>query len=440
MTTPTDPDVQAIAGEAYVFGYPLLLMDLTRQVQTNTVDPDPDHGLAPTNQFCNYEHLATPEDRTVVRANLDTLYSQAWLDLGPEPLVLSVPSMGDRYWLMQILDDWTNTVHDPSSVRPEGSLTYVLTGPDWSAQDTPLPDGLTHLPMPADTAWIIGRIEVRSDSDLADVQALQKQLELLPLSAWQHGHYVPAAGTVTDVDMVTPPAEQIAALSGRDFLDRLCTLLAGTPERPEDAPVLAEFATIGIVPGGNVDALSDADLDAAKQTGLSRIQGHTGTDPVNGWRFETTDIGRYGVHYEQRAYIAMTALGANLPQDALYPSTGVSADQRDGHRAYTLTFPAGQTPPVDAFWSLTAYDADGYLIDNAAQIYSIGHRSTPAPAPGSQDIVLLIQTDAPDSPLSATNWLPIPADGAFSLTMRLYAPQDSAVSGTWQPPSLLPAD
>ncbi|MFJ7278513.1 DUF1254 domain-containing protein [Kitasatospora sp. NPDC098663] len=161
------------------------------------------------------------------------------------------------------------------------------------------------------TGWIIGRIEVKNDADVANVQDLQKQLGLVPLSAWGSGTYTPPDGTVDpSVDMVTAPPQQVAELSGRDFLNRLCSLLVDNPTTPDDAPAMAEFATIGIVPGGNVDTLSDADLDAAVTTAQSRIQNHPGPAPVNGWQFAPTDIGTYGTDYEQRAHIAMTGLGA----------------------------------------------------------------------------------------------------------------------------------
>ncbi|MEU7023860.1 DUF1254 domain-containing protein [Streptomyces sp. NPDC046203] len=445
MTSSPDPDVQGVATDVYVFGYPLLLMDITRQLQTNTVEVTDE--LALPNQFCHHGKLPDPAMKIVVRPNLDTLYSQAWLDLSDEPMVLSVPDMPGRYWLMQILDSWTNTCENPSSTNSGTSEThdYLVTGPGWSG-DT---HGLTQLPMPTDTAWIIGRIEVHDDADQKNVQELQKSLTLTPLSAWVAGTYTPSPGTYTPspgtfdpaIDMETAPAEQVTGLGARDFFDRLCALLATNPPSPDDPDAMAEFATIGIVPGGDVDTLGTDDLEAAKSAALARIGGHAGPAPVNGWEFFTSDIGAYGTDYDQRAYIAMTELGANLPADALYPGITVTADAGTAHRAFTLTFPAGQTPPVDAFWSLTAYDADGFLIANDADIYSIGHR-TPAPVPDATtgDTVLLIQDQDPGTPLNATNWLPVPADATFALTLRLYAPRPPALDGTWEPPALTPAD
>ncbi|WP_197371843.1 DUF1214 domain-containing protein, partial [Streptomyces clavuligerus] len=172
-------------------------------------------------------------------------------------------------------------------------------------------------------------------------------------------------------------------------------------------------------------------------TGQNTIATWTQPPTTNGWNLTTTDIGTYGTDYGQRAYIALTALGANLPNDALYPSTAASADAGP----HTLAFPADQLPPVNAFWSLTAYDEQGFLITNTPGVYSIGHR-TPTPVPNADgSLTLHIQYEKPADSVPTANWLPINSTGTFTLMLRLYAPQADQIIPTaiWTPPPLTPA-
>ncbi|MFI6867635.1 DUF1254 domain-containing protein [Nocardia sp. NPDC050406] len=426
-----DDDPKAIATDAYVFGYPLVLMDATRAAA---------QARTPVNHFQHARQLPTPERRDVVRLNLDTLYSIAWLDLSAEPLVLQIPAVApDRYWLMQLMDAWTNTVHNPGSERPQVKLgvtappyTYAVTGPGWQGE---LPDGVTQLAMPTPTVWLLGRIQVNGEADIPAVAAIQDEMKLVPLRDWTAGTPAPVAPTVP-ADTATPPAEQIANMKAETFFEKLCALMATNPPAPEDAPVMARFAEIGITPGGAVTGLSPEDLTAAAAAGLKRIPTYQdpGMKHENGWQF-TTDLGAYGINYALRALVAMRGLGANLARDAVYPSIFGTADDKGTPNRYRLHFPAGQTPPVRAFWSLTAYDGDSYLVANPAGIHAIGHLIPPVlNSDGSLDIT--VQHADPGSAVPHGNWLPIPASGTFSLTMRLYAPEESVLTGAWRPPAL----
>ncbi|MFD6158010.1 DUF1254 domain-containing protein [Nocardia sp. NPDC060256] len=421
---------EAIAKDAYIFGFPLVLMDVTRAAAEATT---------PANRFQHAAALPTPARRDVVRLNLDTLYSTAWLDLRAEPMVLQVPVMdGGRYWLMQLLDAWTNTVHDPSSVRPQAKsgapFTYAIVGPGWSGT---LPDDVTPLPMPTPTVWLLGRIQVNGAGDLPAVHALQQQLQLVSLSDWTARRPAPAVPLAPQADS-TPPAEQVAEMDARTFFDRLCAVLAINPPAPDDAPAMKRLATIGITPGGSVVGLSDIELSSAVATARQQIPVYLDPKSVNenGWTFDP-DIGTYGINYLQRAAVAWKGLGANLPRDAIYPTLFATAGANGSTGRFRLHFPAGQTPPVDAFWSLTAYDADSYLMANPAGIYAIGHQIPVVPNPdGSID--LAVQRADPGPEVPPGNWLPIPESGQFSLTLRLYAPKDEAIQGRWQPPPLTP--
>ncbi|PXX60441.1 hypothetical protein DFR70_110283 [Nocardia tenerifensis] len=427
--TAAPSEAEAIAKDAYIFGFPLVLMDVTRAAA---------EAATPANRFQHAAALPTPQRRDVVRLNLDTLYSAAWLDVRAEPMVLQVPAMDGRYWLMQFMDAWTNTVHNPSSVRPQAKsgapYTYAVVGPGWSGT---LPDGVTPLPVPTPTVWLVGRIQVDGAADLPAVRAIQQQLRLAPLSDWTAGRQAPTASPAPQGDS-TPPAKQVAELGARDFFDRMCALMATNPPAPDDAPAMKRFATIGITPGGEVVGLSEGELAAAVDTARQQIPVYLDPKSINenGWTFDPA-IGTYGTTYLQRATVAWKGLGANLPEDAIYPTLFATAGANGTTGRFRLHFPPGQTPPVAAFWSLTAYDADSYLMPNPAGIYAIGHQTPVVPNPdGSVD--LAIQHDDPGPAVPLGNWLPIPASGQFSLTMRLYAPKDEAIQGHWQPPPLTP--
>ncbi|WP_181723980.1 DUF1254 domain-containing protein [Nocardia gipuzkoensis] len=421
-----------IAKDAYVFGFPLVLMDFTRMAGEAT---------APVNELRNTATLPTPEVREVVRLNLDTLYSTAWLDLTSEPMVLEVPAMdGERYWLMQLLDAWTNTVHNPSSIRPGAQsptppYAYAVIGPGWSGA---LPDGLTPMPVPTPTAYLIGRIEVAGATDIPLVHGIQEQLKLVPLSAWTAGTEPPArAEPPGGRPEALPPPEQVANMAAREFFERMCAVMEINPPAPEDAPALRRFATIGIRPGGEVEGLSDAELDSAAATAQRQIPVYLGANSVNqnGWIYDPT-LGRYGTDYLLRAAEAWNGLGAAPSENALYPTVFTSVDDINRGR-FQLHFMPGQLPPVDAFWSLTAYDADSHLVPNPAKIYAVGHQIPVVLNPDSSlDITLQYADPGPSVPTG--NWLPIPESGAFSLTLRLYAPQPEAVQAIWRPPALTP--
>ncbi|MGW4352181.1 DUF1254 domain-containing protein [Nocardia sp. NPDC004582] len=420
-------DLKSVATDAYAFGYPLVLMDATRA------------GAAPANHFYHARTLPDAANRTVVRMNQDTLYSQAWLDLSAEPIVVQMPAM-DRYWLLQTMDAWTNVTHNPSSVRPqlksgknEGPFTYAFTGPDFKGA---LPEDITPMPMPTNMAWILGRVQVNGAADLDTVHAIQDQIKIAPLSAWQQtpGTTNPPADPIPGSEA----AKTVADMNGRDFFDKLDTLMAANPPAAADADAVKRFASVGIKPGASVDSLAADQLDAAAIDAKKQISAYK--DPQakdeNGWEF-ATDLGTYGTNYMQRANVAYIGLGANLPEDAIYPMYNSSAADKDGPHRFRIHFPAGQLPPADAFWSITAYAADGYFYDNPDNIYAVGHQIPPVTNPdGSVDII--VQPDKPAAEVATANWLPIPATGPFSLAMRLYAPKPQVASGDWKPPAVTP--
>ncbi|BDT95117.1 hypothetical protein IFM12275_50930 [Nocardia sputorum] len=425
---PAHPSVRSEAGtiakDAYVFGFPLVLMDLARIAA---------EASTPVGRFEHAASLPTAAQRNLARPDPDTLHSTAWLDLADEPMVLSVPVMdGGRFWLAQLLDVWTNNVHNPSSIRPQAAPphTYVVTGPAWSGA---LPEGLTPLPMPTPTAWLIVRVQVDGAKDIPAVRSLQQRLRLVPLSAWSAGVEPSTSAPPGGRSGGQRPVDQVMGMDAHEFFDRMCALLAVDPPAPEDEPAMRRFATIGIRPGGAVEGISDAELTAAADTVKHQLPVTLGANTTNdnGW-VSDFGAGRYGTNYLLRAVTAFGALGIPLPEDAHHLFTAVQA----GSGPFRLHFVSGELPPVDAFWSLAVYDAGDYLVPNPAEIYSIGHHvPVVLNADGSLDLTL--QHDDPGPGVPEGNWLPIPESDPFSVTLALFAPKAAVLQRRWQPPPLI---
>lgn len=432
----------AAGAEAVVYGLPLVIMDLTKQKSTNV--PRPESFSAPVNQFVHARAFPDASFKDVVRANVDTLYSIAWLDLSREPMVLSVPDTKGRYYLMPMLDAWTNVFASPGK-RTTGTKPghFAITGPGWAGT---LPKGVQQIKAPTAMVWIIGRTQTNGPKDYAAVHAIQDGYRLAPLSAFGKRRYTaPEAPVNAAVDMKTPPVDQLKAMSSAAFFDRLATLLKANPPPASETRVLAKLAAIGIVPGETFDP---AKLDPAVAKGLAqslpatlaKLNAATTENgaPVNGWRVPPMNVGNFGSDYGTRAVISLFGLGANVPQDAIYPSafTDGSDTPLNGANRYVIHFDQGSTPPVDAFWSLTLYDAESFFVPNALNRYALSSwMPLEKNADGSIDIH--VQRESPGKG-KESNWLPAAA-GPFNITLRMYWPCEMAPSildGSWTPPAV----
>ncbi len=432
-------DLDQVAADAFVFAYPLVLMDITRQQLTAVSAPT--GRAAPVNQFTHSPVFPDPTFVSVASANVDTLYSTAWLDLTEEPIVLSVPDTGGRYYLMPLFDGWTNVFASPGSrTTGNGAGNFAIVGPDWEGS---IPDGLQVFQSPTAMVWILGRTQTNGTSDYDFVHSLQAHYLLTPLSAWGQD-YVPPTEVPVDpaVDTKTAPVAQVAALSADTFWTQFAELLRHNPPAKADAPMVATLAQLGIVPGRALDwdqlssTVSDA-LEAGMRESLAAIEA-SGRQPAveikNTWAM-AYQLGDYGTNYDLRAGTAWLALGANLPEDAIYPSTRVdkTGQPLDGANQYVLHFEQDQIPPVEAFWSMTMYNDQQFFVPNPLDRYAIGDRDALAFGPdGSLDIFLQHASPGADK---ESNWLPSP-DGAFNLIMRLYWPKPQVLDGTWAPPAV----
>ena len=250
--------------EAVIYGLPLVIMDITRAKITNVAKAGT--FAAPVNQFANMRAFPDASFKDVVRANVDTLYSSAFLDLSAEPMVLTVPDTQGRYYLMPMLDAWTNIFASPGK-RTTGTKagTFAVTGPGWTGE---LPKGLTELKSPTQMVWIIGRTQTNGPKDYAAVHKIQDGYKLTPLSAYGKPFTPPEAQVDPNVDMKTPPVEQLQKMSSEAFFTRMAALLKNNPPPGSEAPVLDKLKAIGIVPGEKFDP-SKLDPDVAK--GLEKI-------------------------------------------------------------------------------------------------------------------------------------------------------------------------
>jgi hypothetical protein len=439
--TAAEDEALAAGVDAAIYGLPLVLMDLTMQKATNFASASTSGFGAPVNQFAHVKAFPTANFKDVVRANVDTLYSSAFLDLSKEPIVLSVPDTGERYYLLPMMDAWSNVFASPGA-RTTGTKAgrFAIVGPNWSGT---LPIGITPLKAPTNLVWVLGRTQTNGPSDYASVHTIQSGYVLTPLSQLDQP-FSPAQGHVDPaVDMKTPPVERLKAMSATEFFGRLASLLKANPQAAADSAAIANLARIGIVASQpfapeKLDPAIRAGLDKALPLAFAKLEQaekHIGK-PTNGWQIPSNILGAYGTNYSARAVIALIAFGANLPADAIYPTTFVDADGHalTGQSKYRLHFTAGATPPVNAFWSVTMYDAQSYFIANPINRQAISSwMPLQLNADGSLDII--IQHDSPGSDWQA-NWLPAPA-GAFNMTMRMYWPKDtkpSIIDGSWSPP------
>jgi hypothetical protein len=378
--------------------------------------------------------------RDVTAPNADTLYTTAFMDVGKEPWVLSIPDMKDRYALFPMLDGWTTVFQVPGK-RTTGTKaqTYAITGPGWKGT---LPAGVKEYKSSTSIVWLLGRIYCTgTPEDYAEVHKLQDEFKLVPLSSYGKP-YTPPPGTVDAAqDMKTSVRDQVNRMSANEYFTLLCKLMKDNPPAAADAPQLKKFEKIGIVPGKDFDA-SKLRADFAKripEVSQDRIMLQFKVNPAvkdeNGFAF-TTKTGIYGTDYLMRALIAAIGLGANRPQDAVYPTSQKAADggSYDGANKYVMRFPKGQLPPVRGFWSLTMYDAGYFFVDNPINRYSISARQKLQSNPdGSTD--LYIQKDSPGKD-KESNWLPAPP-GKFILMLRMYWPNEnnpSIINGSWKIP------
>jgi hypothetical protein len=439
--SPVQPPDQAtaseIAVEAYVYLYPLVLMERTRRQMTNVEASGEILGRAPIDTFAHFREYPPADFKDVVKPNFDTLYSPAWLDLREEPRIVSVPAT-DLYYLMPIYDMWSDVFACPGT-RTTGGIAgdYAICGPDWDGE---LPDGVVRLQAPTPWVWLIGRTKA-SPATYDEVRAFQDQLAITRLAEWP-GPATAVRGSVDPaVDAKTPPLRQVFSLSAAEFFGEAAEVLREIPTHVADHPILDRMARLGFVPGEPFDLAAVAApareaLEAAVPAAIAKITARQKTlaQPIDGWISLRESIGSWGVNYLRRACVDLIGLGANLPEDAVYPVSyfDVDGEPYQGDKPYVMHFEADALPPVKAFWSLTMYDEEGFAVPNPIDRFAIGDRDD---LEFNSDGSLDLRVSATEPREGTSNWLPAPT-GSFNLCLRLYYPEATALDGGWTPPGV----
>ena len=438
-------EAEQIALDAYVYGYSLITTEVTR-VQMSNVDKI--EGMhAPTGQFANIKRYPPADFRGVSAPNADTLYSVAWLDLS-EPQVFSHPDMGKRFYLFEMTDLWMTDFNSPGTRTAGGdAANYLITGPGWTGD---VPTGMKQIKSATRYIVILGRTYADgTDQDYAAVNALQAQYKIVPLSAYgkPYAYQMSPVNPNPGISMTDKPQSVILDMDTSTYFNMMARLMGGAaPPAPEDGQMLARMAKIGLVPGqpfdmAKLDPATQAALKDLGKTALQRIEANKDSLGAmeNGW-VVTKGLGVYGTNYMKRAVVAAFGWPANLPQDAVYPYTEVDSSGRklSGANRYTLTFAKGETPPVDAFWSITMYEIDQgwWFVPNPLNKFTVSPRNNLKPnADGS--VTLYFQNETPGADKEA-NWLPAPK-GDFIAMLRMYWPKEndpSILNGSWTPPAV----
>jgi hypothetical protein len=434
----TEKEAYEIGIEAYQYFYPLISMDVERRVYTN-LPAGVQMGIGPMNVFMHAPAFPPAEFRNAVRPNFDTLYSAVWLDLTKEPMIISVPDTKGRYYLLQMIDMWTDVFAAPGK-RTSGTKasSFAVVPQGWTGK---LPKGVARIESPTPYVWIIGRTQTNGPKDYDAVHKVQAGYKVIPLSQW--GKKVKPPKVITDptVDMKTPPVEQVNAMPAAKYFSYGADLMKLNPPHVTDWSQITRLKRIGIEPGKSFDfdkaspevkaALERAVVDGLK---LMKEKIPTLARVVNGWQMNTDTMGVYGNYYLKRGVIALIAIGANMPEDAIYPLAIADSDGKplEGSNKYVMHFAKDELPPVEAFWSITMYDEEGYQVANRLNRFAIGDRDDlKFNNDGSLDIY--IQNESPGAD-KEYNWLPSPSQGKLGVTMRLYAPKAQALDGRWNPP------
>lgn len=434
----TKETIEEIASEAYLYLLPQVMMEITRRLITSI--PKSSRGVGGAmGTLIRKRDLNEGNSKAVARMNFDFLQVMAWVDVSKEPYVIEVPKMGDRFFTFPFYDMWTECFAAPGTrTSGTGPYTFALCNPEWQGE---LPKDVDRINVPTSITWGIGRILVFGEDDFAEVHEIQDQFKMTRLSTWPE--YVEEEfASPGEVDKTIPPIQVLRDMSARDFFLLASDLVANNKPHTTDYGIVKRLRKIGFHIGEKFDVNAQpeeirnacllAPTNAMYQ--IHEILKMTSVE-LNGWTFNY-NIGVWGNSYVRRAAIAIYGIAANPPEESIYPNCFVDQDGEPlyGSKNYTITFTKNNLPPVSAFWSLTAYDREGFTVPNELERYSIGSRnSLTFSSDGS--LTLYIQCESPGKE-HENNWLPISKEGKFNLSLRLYLPKSEALLGEWAPPQV----
>lgn len=442
---PLHGQVKPIAEEAFIYGFPMVMNYAV--IYESFIDKASSQYKCPINQLYNTARVFTPKDTAVVTPNSDTPYSFFCADLRAEPVVFTVPPIEkNRYYSVQLVDFYTcNYGYVGSRTTGNNGGSYLITGPAWKGRK---PDGIDKVfPCETDFTFAIIRTQLFNPADIENVKKVQTGYKLQTLSSFLKSPAPPAAPEINwpKIDKKSAAADPFAYLN---FLLQFCP-----PVGPAavESPLRAQFAKIGVEAGKPfaIDKLTPdqkADLEMSAKYGLERIEKRRSEigKLENGWQVGSAFGNRdfYKGDWTLRAAAAMAGIYGNNADEALYPLLATDSDGNKpdcSGKRYTLTFPKGQFPPANAFWSVTMYDGrTQLLIENPINRYLINSPMLPDMKTNDDgSLTIYIQKDSPGKD-KESNWLPAP-DGPIYVVMRLYWPKEEALTGKWQPPPVKPA-
>lgn len=441
-----DTALQALADEAFVYAFPLHEMTRMRAATASRrveglgfAGDGPESTQRWCNTFIHARKLLKAGGSRVVTPNNDTLYTNAWIDLADGPLVIDVPDTAGRYYVLGLLDFYTNPfAHLGTRLTGNGARSFLIAGPDWRGEvSAPFDAPGAFVRAPTRWVWIIGRILVDGEHELPAVHALQDRFLMRPLDAWR-------AGSGPQPKRFDARGDGREPLNAASFVRSVNRALRENPPPAQEAALVQRFAAVGIgsgcpeVPGDAHAAL----LQAAIDSGTRRLQQAGFGAAREGWELPPQVAGSFGDEWLLRATVALRYIGMLESAEAYYPMVHHDRDGRelDGHRAYRLRFAPGQLPPVNAFWSLTMYDRrDFMLVPNVIDRYAIGDRTPGLERDADGGLTLYLQRGEPRTAAARANWLPTP-DGPFYLCLRAYLPRPEMLDGRYALPGLEAAD
>lgn len=422
------------ANSFYDYAYPLVMMKISQDVMLSSPLRKGDQ----LNKFIMFRKLAQPENTAVVLGNRNTLYCVGWVDLSSGPVLFEIPDMGKRYYVMPLIDAWTNTFESfGSRTTGQKAQKYFLTLEDYAGE---IPDGYTRVSCPTSMVWITGRIQADNDKDALEVNKLQDQYVLKPyaVSLGQKNilaDYKPSFQAMK----VKKPVPFSLAMDAKLFFNTFFGMINKNHPLKSDKNFLKdypfmeeEFLSFNKLSEANQNILSEA-VEERKAYFLDVF--YKGSKQTSAWYFKIEDMGSWGTNYYRRAYFAVWGIGANIPKDAVYGVSQLDGElnQLVGENIYKISFPKNGTPNVGGFWSITAYNNDGYLEHNTTNRYASGS-NMPLTYNDDGGLDLYLSANKPQG-VHEYNWIPTPK-GTFKILFRMYWPKESILDGTYQLPNI----
>lgn len=433
-----DANMDSMALESYIYGYPLVLMNVTKQNMLSSGSR--------INTFSHQLTPITPDFNTLVSPNADTLYSFAWLDLKKEPVVLHVPNTDGIFYSMDMLDPWTN-VFKNIGTRATGSneKNFVIAGPNWLGYAF---EDVVQINAPTNNVLIIGRAQIKGKTTHEKLNEIQQKFTVSPLSMYDK----PSENInrkFTGNRQETPrmsPAEIVNKMDAETFYKIMTSEMYMNRPEITDPDINKNLSTLGILPNLNFEYHNlSPDIKQALEYSISnghRVIGELIDDMyrnnnVNGWAVIRKDIGNYGKNYNQRAAIAKILLGASLPQDILFALAFYDNDNQElnGSNNYIIHFTKDMMPPTNAFWSISLYNQNGYFAQNPINRYVIVSNSGKLTHNSDGSLDLYVQNMDPGTD-KESNWLPSPEE-KFYLVLRIFSPKAQAMDEKWIPPEIM---